>query len=106
MRQMIQLTFDGRGRVTLPAEVRKLLGITGRGRVFFVIEDERIAVRRDQYTLEEVYASGPPLPDGMDIDEAIREAKVDRADETMRRMREGTLWGSFKGSKYGRQSPE
>lgn len=42
MRQTIQVTVDERGRVTLPAEVRALLGMSGRGRVYFVIDDERI----------------------------------------------------------------
>jgi antitoxin PrlF len=89
MQQTIMASVTDRGQVTIPAEVRKLLGIKARDKVNFVIEDGEITLRRPKYTLETAYASVPPLPGGKDIDEAIREAKEDRADRLIEKMRKG-----------------
>jgi AbrB family looped-hinge helix DNA binding protein len=89
MQQTIMASVTDRGQVTIPAEVRKLLGIKARDKVNFVIEDGEITLRRPKYTLETAYASVPPLPDGKDIDQAIREAKEDRADRLIEKMRKG-----------------
>jgi AbrB family looped-hinge helix DNA binding protein len=91
MRRQIMASVTERGQVTIPAEVRKMLGLKARDKVNFVIEGERITLKRPKYTLETAYGSVPPLPDGMDIEDAIREAKEAKADETIRRMREGTM---------------
>ena len=55
----------------------------------FVIEGEQITLRRPKYTLETAYASVPPLPSGKDMDEAIREAKEDRAERLIEKMGKG-----------------
>ena len=89
MRRVIAASVTDRGQVTIPSEVRKALGIKARDKVDFVIEDGEIKLRRPKYTLETAYASVPPLPDGMDIDDAIREAKEERAERLIEKMRKG-----------------
>jgi AbrB family looped-hinge helix DNA binding protein len=89
MRKTILASVTERGQVTIPAEVRKALGITARDKVDFVIEDGEVRLKRPKYTLQTAYASVPPLRGGKDIDEAIREAKDERADRLVEKMRKG-----------------
>ena len=91
MQQTIMASVTDRGQVTIPAEVRKLLGIKARDKVNFVIEDGRIALQRPKFTIETAYASIKPLRTPEDWDERIREAKAERADETLEKMRKGEL---------------
>ncbi|HEX5505756.1 MAG TPA: AbrB/MazE/SpoVT family DNA-binding domain-containing protein [Thermomicrobiales bacterium] len=39
-------TITGKGRVTIPAEVRRALGVAAGDRIAFVIEGERVSLRR------------------------------------------------------------
>ena len=65
-----------RGQVTIPAEVRKALGIKKREKVVFVMEDGVVVLRKPRFTLETAMASIPALkPPLLDVDQAIREAK-------------------------------
>jgi antitoxin PrlF len=81
-----------RGQVTIPAEVRKLLGLMKRDKVSFVVEDGTVTVRRPRFTIETAFMSipgrNPPIED---IDQAIREAKEEKARETIEKMRRGEL---------------
>ena len=83
----IRASVTERGQVTIPAEVRKALGLTPRGKVTFVIEGDKVSLKRPTYTIETAYGSVPPL--GIDIDEAIRLAKDERAEALIEKMRKG-----------------
>lgn len=41
-------TISSRGRITLPVEIRKQLGLKTGDRVEFVVDDERTSIRRAQ----------------------------------------------------------
>lgn len=82
-------TITQRGQVTLPAEVRRRLGVKPTDRVEFIIEDDdRVTVKPVKYTLETIFGSVKPLSQPMDFDAAIRDAKEERAERQMRRLRE------------------
>lgn len=81
-------TITQRGQVTLPAEVRRRLGVKPSDRVEFVIEDDRVTVKPVAYTLETMFGAVKPLSQPMDFDAAIRDAKEERAERQMRRLRE------------------
>jgi AbrB family looped-hinge helix DNA binding protein len=82
--KQIWATVSERGQVTIPAEVRRLLGLRKRDRVTFIIEDGCVRIERPKYaTVADVVGSLPPL--GMDIDEAIRIAKEEHRDERLKR---------------------
>ena len=65
-----------KGQVTIPAEIRKKLGIEAPDQVEFVVRDDGVVeLRAPAFTLEEVFGSVPPLPhETEDLDEEIAEA--------------------------------
>jgi antitoxin PrlF len=86
MRQ-IWASVTERGQVTIPAEVRKHLGIGKREKVIFSIEDGTVVLKKPRFTVETAAGSVPPIH--RDIDEMIREAKDERAARLVERMRKG-----------------
>lgn len=83
----ITASVTERGQVTIPVEVRKALGIDAKGKVSFVIENGVVVIRRPKYTI--ATAAGSIKPIYRDIDEMIREAKEERADRLVEKMRKG-----------------
>lgn len=75
----ITASVTQRSQVTLPAEVRRLLGIESRGKVVFVIDDDQVRLLPATYTLESAAGAVPPLGRDSDPDDLIREAKEERA---------------------------
>ena len=76
-----------RGQVTIPAEVRKLLGLKQRDKVSFIVEHGTVVLRKPRFTIETAYGSVPRL-EGV-IDQMIREAKEERAARLIEKMRRG-----------------
>ena len=92
-RHEITASVTERGQVTIPAEVRRILGIGARGKVQFVVEGEQIVLKRPKYTIETAFGSikpREPLDGPEDWEARIREAKDERAGELEKRLREGT----------------
>lgn len=74
-------TITQRGQVTIPAEVRRRLGLKPRDKVSFTIVDGRVELAPVKYTLETAFQSVPPLPEPADfeaISRAVWEEKVER----------------------------
>jgi bifunctional DNA-binding transcriptional regulator/antitoxin component of YhaV-PrlF toxin-antitoxin module len=65
--------------VTIPAEVRKALGLGKRDKVIFSMEDGVVKVKKPAFTLETAYASIEPLRQPEDWEARIREAKDEKA---------------------------
>ncbi|MPZ48265.1 MAG: AbrB/MazE/SpoVT family DNA-binding domain-containing protein [Dehalococcoidia bacterium] len=77
-----------RGQVTIPAEVRKLLGIQKRGKVSFVVEDGQVVLRKPRFTtVESVYGSVKALDKPLDWKEVERIAHEEVAEYHMSKMR-------------------
>ena len=53
--QEITRTVGAKGQVTLPAAVRKALGLKDNGRVTFVIDSGNVRIKSDQELLAESY---------------------------------------------------
>jgi antitoxin PrlF len=82
-------TLTQRSQVTVPAEVRRVLGLKPRDRIAFTVEGSEVRLVPVKHTLESVFGAIEPLTDGpQDFDEQIREAKEERAEQTVRKMRE------------------
>ena len=82
-------TITERGQVTIPAEIRKKLGLKTRGKVTFRLnEDDTVSLRRPAFTIESAFGSIKPMNTPEDWDARIREAKEEKAEETIRKMRE------------------
>ena len=78
----IDATITSQGQVTIPAEVRRILGVSKRDKVTFVIDDDGVRLVPTRFTFESAFGSIPAIP-GMsaDFDEEIEEAieaEVDR----------------------------
>ena len=74
MRQIRTRITKG-GQITLPAEVRKLLGVQVLEEVVFNIGDHEVTLSRPKYTLEEIAGSVGPPTRTEDFERLIREAQ-------------------------------
>jgi AbrB family looped-hinge helix DNA binding protein len=80
-------TIGRSGRVTIPAEVRRFLGLKQGDRVAFVFtDDDTVELRLSRFTLESVLGSIEALPDELlDLDREIEEATADAMARKMQR---------------------
>jgi AbrB family looped-hinge helix DNA binding protein len=77
----ILATLTSRGQVTVPAEVRRVLGLKPNEKIAFTIDDDQVRLRPAKFTLESAYRSVTPLNRPEDFDRMIQEAMEDHADE-------------------------
>ncbi len=78
----IEATITDQGRVTIPVEVRRALGIRGYGQVEFVVDAEGVRLQAPRFTLEEVFGSVESISGtSADFDREIESAM---AAETLR----------------------
>lgn len=75
----IVATLTERGQITVPAEVRRLLGAQPRGKLAFRIEGNEVRLVPVAFTFESAYQSVPALPEPLDEAEVSRIAKEDWA---------------------------
>ena len=82
MRQVSTMT--SKGQVTIPKAVRDELELRPKDKVRFSLENGQVVLRKAYPSLAEVVGSLPPL--GMPIDEAIEQAKDERAQRLIAKM--------------------
>jgi AbrB family looped-hinge helix DNA binding protein len=70
-------TLTSNGQVTIPKVVRDELGLKPRDKIRFSLENGHVVLRKAYPSLEDIVGSLPPL--GMSIEEAITQAKEERA---------------------------
>ena len=75
----IVTTITQRGQVTVPAEVRRMLGLQPRDKVAFAIDDGEVRLVPARFTLESAHRSVPPLAHPVSDEEIVRIAKEERA---------------------------
>lgn len=81
-------TVTQRGQVTIPAEVRRKLGVKARDKVTFTMEDGKILVSPARFTLETAFGSVKPSRRPEDFEEMgriVEEEVAQRVIEEMRR---------------------
>jgi AbrB family looped-hinge helix DNA binding protein len=68
--------ISSKGQVTIPAEIRRRLGVGGTDKVVFVVRDDGVVeLRAPSFTLEDVFGSIDPLPqESADLDQEIEAA--------------------------------
>lgn len=86
MREIVA-TVSSKGQVTIPADVRRHLGVGEPDKVAFVIdEDGTVQLRPAQGTLESIRGALLALPgESIDLDREIDEATEEEIDRKMRR---------------------
>ncbi|HEV2127094.1 MAG TPA: AbrB/MazE/SpoVT family DNA-binding domain-containing protein [Thermomicrobiales bacterium] len=79
-------TISSKGQVTIPADVRRQLGVRSADKVAFVVTDAgTVEVRPARFTLESVLGSLDALPDeSVDLDREIEEAVEEGVAQKMR----------------------
>jgi AbrB family looped-hinge helix DNA binding protein len=88
MRESV-VTVTTKGRLTLPAAVRRQLGIDAGDRVSVVIDDDNGArLRPIEHDITSIRGliPAPPGLESQDFDELIDEAMADHSDERLRRF--------------------
>ena len=70
-------TLSVKGGVTIPLEVRRFLKVKPKDKVRFRIHREAVAVEPGPMTLEEAMGSVKPLQTDKELEEIIKEAKVE-----------------------------
>jgi len=76
-----------RGQVTLPAEVRRLLGTKPKDKVTFLVDGKQICLGPVAFTLESAYGSVRPSQRPEDFAEVARLAKADKVERAVRKLR-------------------
>lgn len=89
MKREIMASVTERGQVTIPAEVRRALGLKKRDKVIFAIDDGTIVLKKPRFTIETAYASVKPLDPPVDWKEVERAAKDEVVERYLQKMREG-----------------
>ena len=82
----IVASITQRGQVTVPAEVRRILGLKSPGKVAFAIDDGQVRLVTPRFTLESASGSVPALRKKLSDEEMIRIAKDERAERTIRKL--------------------
>ena len=84
--RLIVTTMTQRGQVTVPAEVRRLLGIKPRDKVAFSIEDGSVRLLPPAFTLESAFASVQPKTQTADLPAISRKARAEKANKVAREL--------------------
>jgi len=82
----IVASITQRGQVTIPAEVRRLLGVKPRDKVAFEVDDGHVRLVPVKFTLESAYQSVPPLAKKLTDKQMIRIVKEERAQRFVRKL--------------------
>jgi antitoxin PrlF len=85
--QEIIMTMTRKGQVTIPAAVRRLLGLEPNKQVAFEIENGEVRIRPAQATLEAAYGAVKPLSRPEDFEEIARVAQEEHAREVVGKQR-------------------
>ena len=75
-----------KGQVTIPVEIRRLLGIKPNDRVAFYVEEGRVYLTTEIETLESAYGAVAPLQQPEDFQSLRDQAIEDHVDQTVKEM--------------------
>ena len=73
------VTISEKGQVTVPAEVRKFLGVSPKDKLTFVMEEGEVKVRAAKASLDDIYQSVPALSRHLTVEDMIAIAREEHA---------------------------
>jgi AbrB family looped-hinge helix DNA binding protein len=77
----IVATISSKNQITLPADVRRRLGVGAADKIAFVLEADGVRITPARVTLADLYGSVPALPgESADLEREIDEAMAAEAD--------------------------
>ncbi|MHB8595421.1 MAG: AbrB/MazE/SpoVT family DNA-binding domain-containing protein [Ktedonobacteraceae bacterium] len=68
-----------RGQITLPAEVRRGLGLKAKKKVTLHYDGKAVVIEPEKKTLKDYFGAFGVLPQGVSVEQAIKKAKAKRA---------------------------
>ncbi len=86
MRSVVS-TITTKGQVTIPAEIRRHLGVGEHDQVAFVIEGDQVRLEPVDFTLESAYGSVEPLTRPEDFAALTNLAKEERAKRAIAKLK-------------------
>lgn len=78
-----------RSQVTIPARVRRALGLKARDKVAFTIEHDGVRLKPARFTLESAYGSVKPSRTPEDFEAISRTVKEARAEKALGKLKGG-----------------
>jgi len=94
----INTTVTQRGQVTIPVEVRRILGLKPGDRLVFRVEGSSVTLAPAPFDLDSAYGSIKPLHEPEDFEEISRIAREDKIQETLSYYRDFPGVSSFRQS--------
>jgi bifunctional DNA-binding transcriptional regulator/antitoxin component of YhaV-PrlF toxin-antitoxin module len=88
MRRILASVIE-RGRVTIPSEVQRLLGIHAPQKIAFEIEGDGVRLVAAVPSLDDVFGAVEPLERPEDFERLAAEAWAEKARRTEHELREG-----------------
>ena len=88
IRRRFPSTITQRGQVTLPAAIRRRLGVGPRDRVLFELQGDTVVVRAEP-TLDDVFGAVPPLNPPRTLEEIDRIIEEEVVENVRQEMQEG-----------------
>ncbi len=85
MKKMFAVKITGSGQMTLPAEVRRKLGVQSGDTVQVVMDESAVTVEPVKWTVDTLMGSLKPSRPIPDVEAAIREAKDEHVDRFMQK---------------------
>jgi antitoxin PrlF len=80
-------TITTKGQVTIPAEIRRHLGVGEHDQVAFVIENDQVRLQPVEFTLESAYGSVEPMAHPEDFEALTTRAKEERAKRAVAKLK-------------------
>jgi AbrB family looped-hinge helix DNA binding protein len=82
----IATAITQRGQATIPAQVRRLLGLEPGDKIGFAIEDGAVRLAPASFTLDSAFGSVKPSRKPEDFEELSKAAKEHKVEETVRKL--------------------
>jgi antitoxin PrlF len=86
MRSVVS-TISTKGQVTIPAEIRRHLGVGDHDQVAFVIENNQVRLQPVEFTLASAYGSVEPTSHPEDFETVTSKAKEERAKRAIAKLK-------------------
>ncbi len=80
-----------KGQVTIPAEIRRALGIKANDRITFVLQEDRVCIEPIAETLDSIYGAVEPIERPEDFQRRRDDAIDDHIESTMREAESGDV---------------
>lgn len=85
MKDMLS-SVSPKGQVTIPVEIRQMLGIKPKDKVAFRVENGQVQITPAEYTLESIMGSVEPATRTEDFEGISAEAKEEHVERTRARL--------------------